>query len=276
MYLIEILNGMIILVDRLRIKQLIAKFSKVKSISRNELKEFYEMYDPELKETTFRWMIYDLKKQKIMVAIDRGLYSLVLNNNSTYFNSNIMLVKKEYKPLVSKNLGKLYSVLKKQFPFLNICIWETSWLNEFMLHQPGKFISIIEVENGAEETVFYHLKANYNNVFIKPNLQELEWYIYNNSSSIVVKRLVSQAPLSDNKHIVTPKLEKILIDVFVEKDFFYPYQGQELINIYKYIFQYYQISLKSLVRYAERRKCKGPLKEYMQKLHFDIDGMGVF
>lgn len=264
---------MIILVDRLRVKQLTAKFSNVKSFSRKELKAFYEMYDPKLKETTFRWMIYDLKKQKIIASIDRGLYSLV---NQTYFNSNTMLGKKKYKPPVSKNLEKLYKRLKKQFPFLDICVWETSWLNEFMLHQPGRFFSIIEVEKGVEETVFHYLRANYSNVFIKPTRQELEWYIYNNNSSIVVKRLLSQTPLSNNSNMVTPKLEKILIDVFVEKDFFYPYQGQELFNIYNYVFQYYQISLKSLFRYAGRRKCKESLKDYLQKMHFNINDMGVF
>jgi len=260
-------NGVIVLADRLRIKQLIEKFNNVESFSRKELKEFYEKYNSELKETTFRWMIYDLKKQKIIVSIDRGVYSLV---NQTYSNSNTTLEKKKYKPSVSKNLEKLYKELKKQFPFLDICVWETSWLNEFMLHQLGRVLSIIEVEKGFEETVFNYLRENYSNVFIRPTRQELEWYIYSSNSSIVVKNLITQSPLSNNSDIVIPKLEKILIDIFVEKDFFYPYQGQELINIYNNAFHYYQISLKSLFRYAGRRKCKELLEEYLQKIHFNI------
>ena len=259
-------NGVIILADRLKVKQIIEKFSNVKSFSRKELKAFYEKYNSELKENTFRWMIYDLKKKKIIASIDRGVYSLV---NQTYSNSNPMLGKEKYKPSVSKNLGKLYKGLKKQFPFLGICVWETSWLNEFMLHQPGRFFSIVEVEKGFEETVFNYLRKNYSDVFIQPTRRELELYIYSSGSSIVVKNLITQSPLSNNSAVIIPKLEKILIDVFTEKDFFYPYQGQELFNIYNNAFHYYQISLKTLFRYAGRRKCKELLEEYLQKIHFN-------
>lgn len=264
---------MIIPVDRLKIEQLTAKFTNVKSFTRKELKEFYKIYDPELKETTFRWMLYDLKKRKIIVSIDRGLYSLV---KYPTHNINRLLEKEKYKPSVSENLEKLYKSLKKRFPLLDICVWETSWLNEFMLHQPGKFFSIIEVESGAEETVFYFLKEDYNNIFLEPTRQELEWYIYNSNYSIVIKRLLTQAPVSHNLEPVTPKLEKILIDVFKERDFFYPYEGNELNNIFNYAFQYYQISLKTLFRYAGRRRCKESLKKYLQEICFDISDEGVF
>lgn len=230
------------------------------------------MYESELKETTFRWMVYDLKKQKIITSIDRGVYSLT---NQTYSNSNTKLKKMKYQPSASKNLEKIYKALKRQFPFLDICVWETSWLNEFMLHQPGRFFSILEVENGAEETVFHYLRANYSNVFIEPTRRELEWYIYNNNSSMIVKKLLSQAPISNYSNVLMPKLEKILVDVFIEKDFFYPYQGQELNNIFNYVFQYYQISLRSLFRYAGRRKCTESLKKYLHDIHINID-MGAF
>lgn len=264
-----------ILVDRLKIHQLIEKFHNAVNITRKELKEFYDMYNPELKETTFRWMLYELKKMKIITAKDRGLYSVAFNNQ-TFINTNETLIKKEYQPVISMKLQQLYDILRNQFPYLTICIWETSWINEFMVHQPGKFLTIVEVENGTEETIFNNLKANYNNLFIKPNRQELEWYVYNNNSSIVVKKLVSQAPLLHNKNLIIPKLEKILIDLLAEKDFYYPYQGQELENIYKNAFNDYKISLKSLNRYAERRKCGDKLKNYRQKLQLDKAEGSVF
>lgn len=71
-------------------------------------------------------------------------------------------------------------------------------------------------------------------------------------------------------------MEKILIDLLAEKDFYYPYQGQELENIYKNAFNDYKISLKSLNRYAERRKCGDKLKNYRQKLQLDKAEGSVF
>ena len=237
-----------------------------KNITREELKKFYRRFNPELKETTFRWMLYELKKKEIITAKDRGLYSLSKFSNEASNKKNVPTSNNvEYRPVILKKTQDLYNKVKEQFPFLNLCIWETSWLNEFMLHQPGKFITIVEVENGTEESVFYHLKTIYNNVFIKPSRQELERYVYDNNDSIVVKKLVSQAPVSQNKKIASPKLEKVLVDVFMEKDFYYPYQGQELINIYENAFHYYKISLKSLNRYADRRKCGDKVKNFLKQ-----------
>ncbi len=273
MYLILKLIGVITLADRLKTTQLMEVFCYRKNITREELKEFYRKFNPELKETTFRWMLYDLKKKEVITALDRGHYCLINCRNEISNNNVHALKNKEYRPIIQQRLEKIYNKVKEQFPFINICIWETSWLNEFMVHQPFKFMIIVEVENGTEESVFYHLKAKYSNVFLKPSQQELERYVYDNRDSIVIKKLVSQAPISQNKKIATPKLEKILVDVFMEKDFYYPYQGQELINIYENAFRYYRISTKSLNRYADRRKCgngvKGFLKQHQLQLNMD-------
>lgn len=252
--------------DRLKINQLMETFFYGKNITRKELKEFYKKFNSELKETTFRWMLYELKKKEVITALDRGLYSLIDCRNEVYNNKNVPTLKNdEYWPIIPTKLQEMYDKVKEQFPFLKLCIWETSWLNEFMVYQPGKFMTIIEAESGTEESVFYYLKTIYNNVFIKPSRQELEWYVYGNSDSIVIKKLVTQAPVSQKKKIATPKLEKILIDVFTEKEFYYPSQGQELINIFENAFHYYKISIKSLNRYADRRKCGNKVKNFLKE-----------
>ncbi|WP_425342600.1 DUF6577 family protein [Lunatimonas salinarum] len=35
----------------------------------------------------------------------------------------------------------IFKKLASEFPFVSICIWSTSVINEFMLHQPGRFTS---------------------------------------------------------------------------------------------------------------------------------------
>jgi hypothetical protein len=254
------------LADRLKIDQIKKEFYFRKTIKRSELKEFYIKFYPQLKETTFRWMLYDLKKEKIIIALDRGIFTLYDCEKDDCLDNNSIITKNIiYQPIISPKLEEIYSRLRQQFPYLNICVWETSWLNEFMVHQPGRFFTIIEVENGTEEPVFYYLKSAFENVYIKPTSKELEWYIFESKESIVIKKLVSQAPITKDMSIIIPRAEKILVDLFAEKDFFYPYQGQELINIFENMFRYYKISLPSLYRYAGRRKCKQRLESFIKE-----------
>jgi hypothetical protein len=250
--------------DRLEVNKVKKAFYCKKKIQRNELKEFYSKLNPQLKETTFRWMLYDLKKEKVISALERGVFTLYNCNCENSLETNSAALRnKAYQPTISQRLEEIYLKLRKQFPYLNVCIWQTSWLNEFMIHQSGRFFTIIEVESGTEEAVFYYLKSMFKNVYIKPTHKELEWYVFENTDSIVIKRLVSQAPVSKKLPIITPKLEKILVDLFVERDFFYPYQGQELINIFENIFRYYNVCFTSLYRYAGRRKCKERLEAFI-------------
>ncbi len=65
-----------------------------------------------------------------------------------------------------------------------------------MLHQSGKFLAIIEVENEARSSMFNYLKdANHQNVFLEPKKKEIENYISDNTESIIVMGLISKSPL---------------------------------------------------------------------------------
>ena len=65
--------------------------------------------------------------------------------------------------------------------------------------------------------------------------------------------------------IRTPKLEKLLVDLVADSDFFYPYQGNERTTLFRNAFMQYQVSLKTLYRYAQRRKCRQELEYYLQQ-----------
>ena len=55
--------------DRLRKDELCAAFADKTKISRPALKQFYHQYYPELKETTFRWMLYELKQKRLLYSV---------------------------------------------------------------------------------------------------------------------------------------------------------------------------------------------------------------
>jgi hypothetical protein len=222
------------------IEQLKREFAGREFFSREELFDFYKHFDPELKETTFRWRIYDLKKKQIITPISRELFTL------------------SFKPMYKPNLGdterKISSKIEKQFPSLKFCIWSTQIVNEFMLHIPGKFLTILQVEREAMEPVYSFLKdQNFRNVFFQPEEKEIELYIYEAETALILQPLVSKSPIQKVKKIPTITLEKLIVDLYCDKKLFAAFQGSELVHIINNIYKRYSIDFTKLFHYAKRR-----------------------
>lgn len=171
--------------------------------------------------------------------------------------------RKNYIPEISPKLKTIYSKLKKEFPYLKFCVWRTSALNEFMLHQSGNFYVLVEVEKEATQSVFYFLKeANYS-VFIDPTNDLLDKYLPPNKDSIIVKTLVTEAPIQNIKGINTTSLEKMLVDIFCDNVIFSAQQGVEMRTIFQEAFSKYTINESRMYRYADRRRKKESFKDYI-------------
>jgi len=166
-------------------------------------------------------------------------------------------------PEISSKEKSLNKKINTEFPYLEFCIWNSSVLNEFTLHQASQFYQLIEVEKEAAQAVFLYLKENKYSVFLEPTEDIFEKYITENNNLIIVKTLITEAPTQNINGINTSSLEKILIDVFCDKIIFAAYQGNEMRIIYKEAFSKYSINKSKLLRYADRRGKKEELKKYM-------------
>lgn len=231
-------------------EQLRRQFEGRESFSRDELFAFYRQIEPELKENTFRWRIYLLKTKKIISTISRGLLTLT------------------YKPLFEPETGeterKIYAKIEKQFPALKQCIWSTKAVNEFMLHIPGKFITILQVEKEALEPVYEFLKEqNFRNVFIQPGEKEIERYIYETDTAIILQTLISKSPTQKVKTISTITIEKMIVDLYCDKKLFSAFQGSEFVLIINNAYSRYSIDFTKLFGYAKRRRKESYLKEFL-------------
>lgn len=241
--------------------RLIEEFKKKDSFTREELYQFYRYFEPELKEGTFGWRVYSLKDRDIIKPLKRGLY--VLSSSP------------KYKPYISHNLFKIAKLLFEKFDEIKLSVWETAWLNEFAQHQISKSALLIEVERGFEESVFYALKDNqYNEVFINPDEQAIDVYIPESNQPIIIKRLITRAPLirRTEKQVKfnTPTLEKILVDIFVEKRLLHYLQGSELISIYENALSNYTINFTKLFSYAKRRERDLEIKHFITTHMFHL------
>lgn len=234
--------------------KLIEAFKERSSFDRNELYDFYLDSEPDLKESTFSWRIYDLKKKDIIKTIGRGLY--------------VISYKPKYKPILSENVFKIARKTNERFEEIKYAIWETQWLNEFSQHQASNQMIVVEVEKEFTGSLYYYLNDNMRmDFFLNPDDKEIEFYISESNVPIVIKRLVSRAPLQKirNKKTIVPiaTLEKIMVDLFADENLFHFYQGSEMVNIYEKIIDRYSINFTKLFSYAKRRRKEQEIKQFI-------------
>jgi hypothetical protein len=230
------------------------EFKDRDAFSREELFDFFRASEPDLKEGTFGWRVYDLKNKDIIKSIKRGYYTISS--------------KAKYKPEISGELLNLAKVISKRFEDVKYCLWDTGWINEFSQHQSGKKLIIIEIEKDFVEALYYELKDSFGfDLFLNPDKKAIDFYISESQNPVIIKKRITRSPISKRieKRIQfdTPLLEKILVDLFTEYRLFYFYQGVELIHVYENALKKYTVNYTKLLSYAKRREREHDIKQFL-------------
>jgi len=235
--------------DKLNIDKLRNHFKSGISFETKDIVAFYKKNESNITQTAVNWRVYSLVQMGLLNRIGRGKFIIGEGKN--------------FIPEVSPKMKTLNSKLKKEFPYLKICIWNTSALNEFMVHQPGRFYLLIEVEKDATQSIFYFLKEAKYSVFIDPTSDILEKYLPSEKESLIIRSLVSEAPLQNVKGINTASLEKMLVDVFCDNVLFSAQQGSEMRTLFKEALNKYSVNENRMLRYADRRGKKDSFTKYL-------------
>lgn len=238
--------------DKLQIEKLENRFEHESIFENREIVEFYKQFEKDVKRTTVNWRIYELVKTGVLQRVGRGKFTLGEGKN--------------YLPQISSKTKSIYKKVKKEFPFLNICIWNTSSFNEFMIHQPARFYNLLEAEREATDSVFYYLKESNRAVFLEPTKDILEKYLPDNKEIVIVKSLVSEAPLLSVEGINSASIEKMLVDVFCDDVTFSAQQGSEMQTIFEEAFSKYTINQSKMLRYANRRGRKKSFDKFVNTI----------
>ncbi|NQU66514.1 MAG: hypothetical protein HQ510_01095 [Candidatus Marinimicrobia bacterium] len=219
------------------------------SFETKDIAAFYEEYETGIKQTTVNWRVYTLIQRGILNRIGRGRF--------------ILGTSKLFIPEISLEMKAINKKLNQEFPYLKTCIWNTSVLNEFMHHQLGRFYLLIEVEKVATQSVFYFLKEAKKSVFIEPTSDILEKYLPREKEALIVKPLVSEAPIQIVEGIHTASLEKMLVDIFCDKVLFSNQQGAEMRTVFREALHKYSVNQSRMLRYADRRRKKKSFNKYL-------------
>ena len=234
-------------------------FSGRKFFGKADLRNFYQKRAPSLSESAFRRIVYALERRDQIIPVDAGVYRFSNGHNTPH-------ALKKFTPSFSPELRQIDREIKMAFPYAEVLVWETRLLHEFMLHQPGRSQIILETEKDVSESVFNFLNTRWTGrVFLQPDRLTFERYVLPRSDGIVITSLLSQSPHQKVEGVSTPKLEKILVDIFADDDIFYIFHGEELVHIFEAAFDRYQVSQKAIFRYAQRRKLDQKLRDFLQK-----------
>ncbi|WP_284653510.1 DUF6577 family protein [Flavobacterium terrisoli] len=224
--------------DKTLENKLVNYFEQKDSLSRMDLIEAIHEDYPSWTQSTITVYMSKLTKAGKLRRPYRGMYTLSL--------------KKVFHPEITPSLKKMYNKVHREYPFVNCCVWDSRWLNSFMRHQPFKQYIIIEVEKDVLSQAFNSINESNKNVFLNPDSNIFDYYISNVNEAIIIKPLVSEAPVNNEGNIVIPSLEKLLVDMLTDKDLFAAQQG-EIEDIFLNAFEKYAINESRMKRYAIRR-----------------------
>ena len=219
-------------------------------ISTDDIYNYFKSFDPNINRTTINWRIYNWIKMGILKRIGRGVYEL---GETKRFNI-----------VLSDKANKVGVYLKKHFPYIDFCIWESSVINQFAHYLTNSNNIFIDVEADAKESVILYLKERYSSVY---NINDIRNNIEDYTNAIIVRRLVSASPIEKYNDIFIPSIEKIVVDIIIDKEFLC-YQNNNINKIIEAVFNHFTINVNKLLRYSSRKGKKDEVKDIL-KLYID-------
>ena len=192
-----------------------------------------------INRTTMLCMLSRLVGEGELVRKTRGVYSKPTPSSSFH------VVLKEQEEAIC-------NLIRKALPLISYCIYNGETLAPLQHHVFQNNATYIEVERDAVETVFHICKDNDFESYKSPTKEMTRDYIDLGKAVVIIKPLVSESPLTQNNGIMVPTLEKLLVDLCKDEDFYF-LQGFEETYIIENARSLYDINESRLKRYAKRR-----------------------
>ncbi|HEY1055479.1 MAG TPA: DUF6577 family protein [Emticicia sp.] len=232
------------------IADLKSQFGKNNFITLDDLRYFFREKEPSLPNATINWRIHDLVSDGVISRSGRGKYQLGAH--------------KIYQPELPARVLKVSKFLRKQFPLINYCVWDTGLLNEFAQHLSSYHFILVDVERDVAESAYYRLKEEFSGVFLQPSESLLNNVLPDFRLPLVIRNLITESPLGERENLPVITIEKMLVDIYCDSEFLF-LAGGELRAIYQNAYYKYTINDNRLMRYADRKGRKFELQKYISE-----------
>ncbi len=223
---------------KITIKEHIINYTKDKYYFHiNDLKKYFSEKQIRFEEDTLKKYLYLFKKNEIIYTAGRGWYSNI---------------KKRFK-LDTKPIEKLLRSIKDKFPLLEFSCWSTEQLKGFFHHLSSQFVTFIYVDKDFLQSLKDFLIENDDNVYLNPHKIEAEKFVELKTQTIILRPFISsRVPKEKNR----AKIEKILVDLFMETKKVGLIDKEEYIRIISNIILNYRINMAEMLDYADRREAR--------------------
>lgn len=202
-----------------------------------DLIEYFNKKNIKFKKNSIKQYLYILRKEKFIYESGRGWYSTIKEE----FKLNIIPIK------------TIIMLAQNKFPFLVFSCWSTEQLKGFFHHLPSQFITFIYADKDFLQSVKDFLLENEYNVYLNPYKIEAEKFVELKPQTIILRPSVSSR-VSKEKNLT--KIEKILVDLFMEMKKINLIDQEEYIKIISNIVLNYRINMAEMLDYADRREAK--------------------
>ena len=220
-----------------------------------DLKRYFTEKGIKFEEDTLKKYLYLLKKNEVMYPAGRGWYS----NIQKEFELNIEPTEKITKLLIEK------------FPLIEFSCWSTEQLKGFFHHLPSQFVTFLYTDKDFLSTLRDFLTENYYHIYLNPSKIEAEKFIELKTKTIILRPSASSR-VSKEKNLT--KIEKIIVDLFMEMKKIPLMDEDEYIKIVSNIIFNYRINMAEMLDYADRREIKERvwhvIKEFMESTNARI------
>ncbi len=188
------------------------------------------------KDQTLRQYLYELKEEGNIYDAGYGWYCTIAQSFR----------------LDTSPLAALVNLLAKKYPLLPFSCWSTAQIQGYLHHIPVRFVTLLYVDVDEVMSLFEFLRDENFNVFANPGKSEVEKQFMIRDRTIVIRPAVTEGPVAG--HYAT--IEKVLVDLFVEKDRLMLMDGTEYQRFGRNLLGSTRINMAQMLRYARRREMR--------------------
>lgn len=157
----------------------------------------------------------------------------------------------EYHPDITERMQIISDILQSEF------------INEpFCIHENGSTL-FVEIGKNAVKKAIEALKQNFSPVL---SLHQYHIVAEAVSNCIVVKNLITEAPIITNHGVNVPSLEKTLVDIVADQEFTLVSDDRIQFD-YQKAFEVYRPDRNRMLRYASRRGIQNSVGRFIQNVN---------
>ena len=218
------------------------------------LQDLYAHLDGEadISRQTISWYLTKLIESGQLRRIGHGKYSKA--------------DKQQFAIVPTEEQRSLNEMLKQHWPFAHFCIYDGDVISPLQHLLSANNITYIETEREATSAVFNHLRDEGRTAYLRPTRELIYSYIDLSQPAIFVKPLITESPVQECNGVLVPTLEKLLVDLQKDADFFY-LQEAEGVNIFRNALSLYTINESRLLRYASRRGLRKEIETIIKSIN---------